>query len=100
MDDVVSMSSGESGGGSSNGGNGPGGGVPGGGGTGNVGTGSPPSANGNESNLIRVRVPELNMEKCLQFQRDELIWEVKQQILAALPKVSLLFRGHSNWFLF
>ena len=100
MDDVVSMSSGESGGGSSNGGNGPGpGGVPG-GGTGNVGTGSPPSANGNESNLIRVRVPELNMEKCLQFQRDELIWEVKQQILAALPKVSLLFREHSNWFLF
>ena len=100
MDDVVSMSSGESGGGSSNGGNGPGpGGVPG-GGTGNAGTGSPPSANGNESNLIRVRVPELNMEKCLQFQRDELIWEVKQQILAALPKVSLLFREHSNWFLF
>ena len=99
MDDVVSMSSGESGGGSSNGGNGPGGGVPG-GGAGNVGTGSPPSANGNESNLIRVRVPELNMEKCLQFQRDELIWEVKQQILAALPKVSLLFKEHSNWFLF
>ena len=99
MDDVVSMSSGESGGGSSNGGNGPGGGVSG-GGTGNVGTGSPPSANGNDSNLIRVRVPELNMEKCLQFQRDELIWEVKQQILAALPKVSLLFREHSNWFLF
>ena len=99
MDDVVSMSSGESGGGSSNGGNGPGGGVPG-GGAGNVGTGSPPSANGNESNLIRVRVPELNMEKCLQFQRDELIWEVKQQILAALPKVNLLFREHSNWFLF
>ena len=100
MDDVVSMSSCESGGGSSNGGNGPGGGVPGGGGTGNVGTGSPPSANGNESNLIRVRVPELNMEKCLQFQRDELIWEVKQQILAALPKVNLLFGEHSNWFLF
>ena len=96
MDDVVSMSSGESGGGSSNGGNGPGGGGVPGGGTGNVGTGSPPSANGNESNLIRVRVPELNMEKCLQFQRDELIWEVKQQILAALPKVSLLFREHSN----
>ena len=40
--------------------------------------------------LVRVRVPELNMEKCLQFQRDELIWEVKQQTLAALPKVSPL----------
>ena len=44
-------------------------------------------AEGQDCRLIRVRVPELNMEKCLQFQREELIWEVKQQILAALPKV-------------
>ena len=38
--------------------------------------------------LIRILVPELNIEKCLQFHKDELIWEVKQQCLAALPKVS------------
>ena len=37
--------------------------------------------------LIRIRVPDLNIEKCLQFQKDEVIWEVKQQCLAALPKV-------------
>jgi len=37
--------------------------------------------------LIRIRVPELNVEKCLQFQKDEVLWEVKQQSLAALPKV-------------
>jgi len=36
--------------------------------------------------LVRVRVPDLNIEKCLQFQKEELIWEVKQQTLAALPK--------------
>ena len=37
--------------------------------------------------LIRIYVPELNVEKCLQFHKDELIWEVKQQCLTALPKV-------------
>ena len=37
--------------------------------------------------LIRIYVPELNVEKCLQFHKDELIWEVKQQALSALPKV-------------
>ena len=40
--------------------------------------------------LIRIRVPELNVEKCLQFQKDEVLWEVKQQSLAALPKVGKL----------
>ena len=51
------------------------------------GTAGGSGAEGQDCRLIRVRVPELNMEKCLQFQREELIWEVKQQILAALPKV-------------
>ena len=37
--------------------------------------------------LVRVGVPELNVEKCLQFHKDEIIWEVKQQALSALPKV-------------
>jgi hypothetical protein len=37
--------------------------------------------------LVRIGVPELNVEKCLQYQKDEVIWEVKQQALAALPKV-------------
>ena len=52
-----------------------------------AGVGSGSGSEGQDCRLIRVRVPELNMEKCLQFQREELIWEVKQQILAALPKV-------------
>lgn len=37
--------------------------------------------------LIQVHVPELNVQKCLQFPRDQLVWDVKQQCLAALPKV-------------
>ncbi|KAE8753257.1 hypothetical protein FOCC_FOCC000180 [Frankliniella occidentalis] len=36
--------------------------------------------------LIQVHVPELNVQKCLQFPRDQLVWDVKQQCLAALPK--------------
>ncbi|XP_049825338.1 SH3 and multiple ankyrin repeat domains protein 2 isoform X3 [Aethina tumida] len=36
--------------------------------------------------LIKVHVPELNVQKCLQFPRDQLVWDVKQQCLAALPK--------------
>ncbi|GJQ65139.1 hypothetical protein Trydic_g7282 [Trypoxylus dichotomus] len=36
--------------------------------------------------LVRVHVPELNVQKCLQFPRDQLVWDVKQQCLAALPK--------------
>ncbi|KAK9509406.1 hypothetical protein O3M35_006733 [Rhynocoris fuscipes] len=38
--------------------------------------------------LLRVHVPELNVHKCLQFPSHQLIWDVKQQCLAALPKVS------------
>ncbi|KAF4521136.1 hypothetical protein B566_EDAN012901 [Ephemera danica] len=41
---------------------------------------------GGGSVLIRIHVPELNVNKCLQFARDELVWNVKQQCLAALPK--------------
>ncbi|XP_059486375.1 SH3 and multiple ankyrin repeat domains protein 3 isoform X3 [Neocloeon triangulifer] len=41
---------------------------------------------GGGSVLIRIHVPELNINKCLQFAREELIWNVKQQCLAALPK--------------
>lgn len=37
--------------------------------------------------LIRVHVPELNVYKCLQFPSDRLVWDVKQQVLASLPKV-------------
>ncbi|CAH0560754.1 unnamed protein product [Brassicogethes aeneus] len=36
--------------------------------------------------LVKIHVPELNVQKCLQFPRDQLIWDVKQQCLAALPK--------------
>ena len=36
------------------------------------------------------RVPDISVEKCLPFQKEEKIWDVKQQILAALPKVFTL----------
>ena len=42
--------------------------------------------------LIRIYVPELNVEKCLQFHKDELIWEVKQQCLTSLPKVRFRYK--------
>lgn len=37
--------------------------------------------------LVRIHVPELNVYKCLQFPSDRLVWDVKQQVLASLPKV-------------
>lgn len=37
--------------------------------------------------LVRIHVPELNVYKCLQFPSDKLVWDVKQQVLASLPKV-------------
>ena len=37
--------------------------------------------------VIQVRIPDLKAEKCLQFSREERVWDVKQQILAAMPKV-------------
>lgn len=36
--------------------------------------------------LVRIHVPELNVYKCLQFPADRLVWDVKQQVLASLPK--------------
>ncbi|XP_055314370.1 uncharacterized protein LOC129575241 isoform X23 [Sitodiplosis mosellana] len=36
--------------------------------------------------LVRVHVPELNVFKSLQFPSDRLVWDVKQQVLASLPK--------------
>lgn len=39
--------------------------------------------------LVRIHVPELNVYKCLQFPAERLVWDVKQQVLASLPKVSL-----------
>ncbi|KAG8196805.1 hypothetical protein JTE90_027522 [Oedothorax gibbosus] len=35
---------------------------------------------------LQIYVPELVVQKCMQFNREELIWDVKNQILAALPK--------------
>ena len=46
--------------------------------------------------LARVHVPELCVSKCLQFPKDQLVWDVKQQCLASLPKVSSRF----DWNLF
>ncbi|XP_054289880.1 SH3 and multiple ankyrin repeat domains protein 3-like isoform X6 [Macrosteles quadrilineatus] len=42
--------------------------------------------------LVRIHVPELNVHKCLQFPKDQLVWDVKQQCLAALPKVASWYR--------
>ncbi|XP_018896814.2 SH3 and multiple ankyrin repeat domains protein 3 isoform X3 [Bemisia tabaci] len=36
--------------------------------------------------LFRIHVPELNIQKCLQFPKDQFIWNMKQQVLASLPK--------------
>ena len=40
--------------------------------------------------LVRIYVPEMNVHKCLQFPSDKVVWDVKQQVLASLPKVGLL----------
>ncbi|XP_055626213.1 protein shank isoform X5 [Toxorhynchites rutilus septentrionalis] len=42
--------------------------------------------------LVRIYVPELNVYKCLQFPSDKIVWDVKQQCLASLPKVAFWFR--------
>lgn len=39
--------------------------------------------------LVRIHVPELDIYKCLQFPVDKLLWDVKQQVLASLPKVRI-----------
>lgn len=36
--------------------------------------------------LVRIHVPELNVYKCLQFPAERLIWDIKNQLLALLPK--------------
>uniref|UniRef100_A0A1B0G6J2 Uncharacterized protein n=1 Tax=Glossina morsitans morsitans TaxID=37546 RepID=A0A1B0G6J2_GLOMM len=41
--------------------------------------------------LVRIHVPELNVYKCLQFPSDKLVWDVKQQVLASLPKALIAF---------
>jgi len=41
--------------------------------------------------LARIHVPELYVSKCLQFPKDQLVWDVKQQCLASLPKVRTMF---------
>lgn len=49
----------------------------------------PPEAPREGWTLVRIHVPELDVYKCLQFPIDKLLWDVKQQVLASLPKVSL-----------
>lgn len=46
--------------------------------------------------LVRVHVPELNLFKCLQFPSDRLVWDVKQQVLASLPKASIEIQLQKN----
>lgn len=52
---------------------------------------------GGGSVLIRIHVPELNVNKCLQFARDELVWNVKQQCLAAMSKVNSIASAPSHF---
>ena len=40
-----------------------------------------------EEVVLRIHVPELRVEKCLQFHKEDLVWDVKQQALSSLPKV-------------
>lgn len=54
---------------------------------------------GGGSVLIRIHVPELNVNKCLQFARDELVWNVKQQCLAAMSKVAKIKYARLAFFL-
>lgn len=44
--------------------------------------------------LVRIFVPELNVYKCLQFPSDKVVWDVKQQCLASLPKVRCMIKHH------
>lgn len=48
---------------------------------------SPPPEHREGWLLVRIHVPELNVSKCLQFPTERLVWDVKQQVLASLPKV-------------
>lgn len=50
--------------------------------------------------LIQVRVPDIGLEKCLQFPQEERVYDVKQQILAAMPKVSSWFRVRKQKIIF
>ena len=38
--------------------------------------------------LLRIHVPEFDTYKCLQFPIEQLVWDIKQQVIASLPKVS------------
>lgn len=49
--------------------------------------------------LVRIHVPELNVYKCLQFPSERLVWDVKQQVLASLPKVSVFIVRYSFSFI-
>ncbi|XP_024873448.1 forkhead box protein P2-like isoform X2 [Temnothorax curvispinosus] len=48
--------------------------------------------------LARIHVPELYVSKCLQFPKDQLVWDVKQQCLASLPKVATWYRVRLHYY--
>nr|XP_027226662.1 protein shank-like isoform X2 [Penaeus vannamei] len=54
--------------------------------SGSAGAGSSSASSVGDEVVLRINVPELKVEKCLQFHKDDLVWDVKQQALAALPK--------------
>ncbi|KAG5673695.1 hypothetical protein PVAND_003718 [Polypedilum vanderplanki] len=36
--------------------------------------------------LLRIHVPEFDTYKCLQFPIEQLVWDIKNQVIASLPK--------------
>lgn len=46
--------------------------------------------------ITRIHVPELCISKCLQFSRDQFVWDVKQQCLASLPKACIIIFFQSS----
>jgi hypothetical protein len=38
---------------------------------------------------LQIFVPELQLQKCLTVSLDELVWDIKRKLFAALPQVSL-----------
>lgn len=40
---------------------------------------------------LQIFVPELQLQKCLTVSLDELVWDIKRKLFAALPQVGFLF---------
>lgn len=50
-----------------------------------------PASLSDEFLFLRVSVPDLNIQKCFQFNRNQNIGDIKEQCVASLPLVGVLF---------